>query len=822
MNTRLYWIARQHILNFIFGIKKTLFQIFERTDYAGQTLSLRLSILKTVLVQVVHGLIITWLIMKIDHILLEKVNIESLDSDMFKDIVLGGMGIAGVILGLYCANIASIFSAKYANVPKSLSNTFRNDIITNSCIKQIIGYIVICIILLFECIIGIKLCLFSILALLFLTIRMVVAFSITGNRTYALSDVFQLANSHYRKITTSIKKMSRQKLFSKDINFQNHFQKICGYNLSALLDIAKYSSDIPKTQNSAMREFMVNNLLLVNYYWKIKPSIYYNSHWFRVIANYKQWHYASDSEIEMATKTGTFLTAGTERDIWWFEDEVLQVNHLCLEKLLKDCDFESIGEYLIQLSSISRLSVNVGAVAYLVWHLIKVQNLILATIVKIPDDMKKENEEIVSSIVDTLCCTFMSIIIGIITNFPNFDLEKEFQKAKDIKKYSNCKFRENKYLNNIDCERMYRHIEAEYAIERKKITPDWFIEQTVTYQIYKSFGELIDTMEKIFAEIFKVGKQLFGDKYIYSAAVIFSRCVEMDSKCQIVISWFQSVIPTLEKKHFEPSIVWEKVSLEHLKEELYSIETDVPTYLAKCCGLFALNHWENREKSPDFLGFCYNHLCEHLLRAIENDDIKKFSAIYTEFFGVVLLYQEYVRTSVIKRKEEYMQNIIFHVLSAPFVEYGIISGLAIIWGEFTENIAWKTLIKDVLKDFIDEEPEKHRKIILSVTKCVEMRRHGIIGIGNRDVLQTGWEMRIASSMRQNGKFQIEYHPFGAEVLKTNSKLLLAFIGRLFNSHVQLNNSEDVYFVTCVNRYLPDDQKYKSQSGWEDELNESET
>ena len=62
----------------------------------------------------------------------------------------------------------------------------------------------------------------------------------------------------------------------------------------------------------------------------------------------------------------------------------------------------------------------------------------------------------------------MSNIIGIITNFPNFDLEKEFQKAKDIKKYSNCKFRENKYLNNIDCERMYRHIEAEYAIERKK------------------------------------------------------------------------------------------------------------------------------------------------------------------------------------------------------------------------------------------------------------------------------------------------------------------------------------------------------------------
>lgn len=103
-----------------------------------------------------------------------------------------------------------------------------------------------------------------------------------------------------------------------------------------------------------------------------------------------------------------------------------------------------------------------------------------------------------------------------------------------------------------------------------------------------------------------------------------------------------------------------------------------------------------------------------------------------------------------------------------------------------------------------------------------MRRHGIVGIGNRDVLQTGWEMRIANAMMQNEIFQLEYHPFGAEVLKTNSKLLSAFVGRLFNSHVQLNDSEDVYFVKCVNPYLENNQKYKSQSGWEDKLNETET
>ena len=48
--------------------------------------------------------------MKIDHILLEKVNIESLDSDMFKDIVLGGMGIAGVILGLFFIRSSTVIA----------------------------------------------------------------------------------------------------------------------------------------------------------------------------------------------------------------------------------------------------------------------------------------------------------------------------------------------------------------------------------------------------------------------------------------------------------------------------------------------------------------------------------------------------------------------------------------------------------------------------------------------------------------------------------------------------------------------------------------
>lgn len=820
MNRKLYWIVRQHVLNVIFRIKKGLFRMSEGKDQTDRILPLHFSVLRTTIAQVFKGIIIAWLVTKLDSVLLRKLNVEAFDADMFKDIVLGGMGIAGVILGLYCANVASIFSARYTNAPKSLANTFRNDIVTNSCIKQIIGYIVVCILMLLECIIGVQLYWTNIIVLLFLTVHMVVAFSIAGNRTYVLSDTFQIADRHYARIVDSLKKISNQRFFARDINFQNHFQKLCSSDLSTLLDIAKYNKNIPKNQNPAMCEFMINNLQLVDYYWRIKPSIYYDSRWFCDKAKYKQWHYASDSEIKIATQTGTPLSIDRERDVWWFEDDILQINHLCLGKILNDFDFETVQRYLIQLTSTSKLASDAGTVTYWVNYLKEIQKSILIAEGKIPNEKQKEYEDIFSSIVDTLCCAFMNIIVGINASCTNLDLEKEYKNARAIRKFSECKFANNKYLNNQACERMYRHIGAEYAIEKKRITPDWFIEQTVAYQMYLNFADVINELENIADNIFQLGKQLHEQKRIYSAAVTLSHCIEMESKCELAISRLRSIILALEGKHFETSVVWEKVSLDDLEKKLNNVGTEAPNYLVKCCGIFALNHWEKRENSPDFLGFCYNHLCEHLLRAIENDDIKKFNIIYKDFFDLVLLYQEYVCTSVIKHKEEYMQNRVFHVATAPFVEYAIISGLAIIWGEFTENARWRAIVEGTLKYFVEQDPEKHKEILKSITKCVEVRRNGMLGIGNRDVLQTGWEMRIAAAIKKSENFNIIYHQYGMETLKTNSRILSAFAGVLFHSHIQLDNSEDVFFALCVNPYLDDDQKYRSQTGWEDKLNET--
>ena len=815
MDREIYWRIRKKIFGIVFWIKKQIYGIGKKYDKANFIMPLYLMVLKTIVFQLFKGILIVGTASVLDIALLSVSKADPLDAEMYKEFVLGGMGIAGVILGLYCANISSIFSAKYANVPQSLSGDFQRDIITNSCIQQIIGYIVICVLILVLCICGVDNYWFSLIILCFLTIRLIVTFSVAGSRTYILSDTFRIADIRYTSIDNLIKRISKRNVISNDESFQYHLQKVCAADISALMDIATYNLDIPKNQNSSMQKFMSDNLKMIGMYWKIKQSIPYDSRWYADKAEYQQWHYAKDHEIETATRTGTSLIASSVRDMWWFENEILKVNNLCLDKLLKDDDYTLLIKYLLDIAKLSKQAYKGDAEGYWTEQLITIQKKILVFIERVTVSGDKKAEDCIAQIVDITCCAFLNTLAGLYSFVTSLDIEHAFRRAVLVKAYEKCEFGDYPYLNNADCKRMYGQIDAEHKIEKRKITPNWFIEQTVAYQIYKRLGVCVRAIERILESVLHMGKSLQEAKKEYYGAVALSHCIEAMSKCEHTQKGLEGVLALLEKKHFETSIVWEKISTDHLQRIQSQLSTEAPGMLAKCCGVFAVRHWEDRYDSPDFLGFCYNHLCEHLLRAIELNDYSKFEAIYGNFFAVVLLYHEYVRTNLIKRKEKHIQNVLYHIATAPFVEYGMISGLAILWGEFIGDSCWSDLVDSTLKQFIDEAPDERKELLKNITNYVMARRRGVIGISNRDVLQTGWEMRIARTISSSELFGFEYREYGQKFLKTDSKLLFAFAGYLSLDHLDFNNSEDIFFIKCVNPYLDKEHRYKSQMGWEE-------
>ena len=213
MNSKWYWLIRQKCRNLKFQIKQAAFRLNERKESSERLSSFSRIVIRTLLVQVAINLVLVAVLYVGDKLLsameiLAKTQtdplVATLSESILVDIVIGGIGVAGVILGLYCSNMTSVYSSKYTNAPATISSVFQRDVVTNRCIKQITGYIIFCVIILFGCLIGIFFSYVSIIALLFLTIRMIITFSITGNRMY------QLYHEYVRSDVVKIKELHKQ------------------------------------------------------------------------------------------------------------------------------------------------------------------------------------------------------------------------------------------------------------------------------------------------------------------------------------------------------------------------------------------------------------------------------------------------------------------------------------------------------------------------------------------------------------------------------------------------------------------------------------
>lgn len=829
MNSRWYWIIRQKYRNLKFNVKRKFFAIGQRKEASERRSSFSKMMLRTLTTQIAINLALVVvlylgdrLVFSVVQALAEKhtVAITILPESILIDIVIGGIGVAGVILGLYCSNMTSVYSSKYTNAPATISWAFQQDVVTNRCIKQITGYIIFCVIVLFECLLEISFSYVSILALLFLTIRVVITFSITGNRTYQLANTFNISDNIYPEIYSAIQKTVAKDSFSNDPNFQNHYQTICAKKFGILKDIAIYNRDNPANQNPAMLSFMNRNLALIGVYWENRERIYYDSFWYRSETQYKKWHAATDTEVSIALNAGVSLQAMSGiKNRWWFEEDLLYINNICVDKLYTDKDLNTLYSYLNNVSELSSKAMESGCLLPWSISIDALQEKILPLCILGAQSDTKDTVVLAAAIADVLVGIYINIIIGINKYLRELRLDLLFGRAITAGSYEQLN-PDNRYFNNNSAEHLFNCIFMEYKLESKRITPDWYIKQTIAHEVHLDLNAVVEAMSKIYSNVFSAGKQLAESKCYLQGATVLSRLFELSSKTSITTASLETLFSTLEALHFEPTSVWEECGLKSFLDRKKAITKDFPPYLVKCCGAATLAHWKDHKDFPDSLGFCYNHLCEYLVEAIEEDDFELFKAAYPGFLNVTLLYHEYVRSDVVKIKEPHRQSMVFHVGTAPLVEYAIISGLAILWGEFSEEKQWKELVDLELCTFVNKD-ESHRDMLVKILDLLSYRKNHMLGIGNRDLIQSNWEQRITNSIRTRRLCHYEYKDWGTKILKTDSPLLKAFCRASFHDLGFTNSVEEVYLILCINQYVPPEKQYETKFKWEEDLYEAD-
>ena len=155
------------------------------------------------------------------------------------------------------------------------------------------------------------------------------------------------------------------------------------------------------------------------------------------------------------------------------------------------------------------------------------------------------------------------------------------------------------------------------------------------------------------------------------------------------------------------------------------------------------------------------------------------------------------------------------MLTAPIAEWAQIGGLAILWGEFQSDDAWKISVQKC-SDMLIKNNGQMTDLAEKLIEYVQGRDSFLLGIGNRDMLETTWNQIVANTIRDRDICKTEYDMYERN-LKTDSALLKAFCPR-FMVNGFISDPAEVFWVLCINPYLSEDKKYHTRFSWEDKLN----
>ena len=811
MNKKIYWIIRKRVEIVLFKCKTLLFRVFNGTEMFKEYGSFRKMIARKTLFGGLCSIAIAIFLLLLDGLTSKLVCIPPLDKSIFTDVIIGGIGVAGVILGLYCANISSIYTAIYTNAPERVSSAFHNDRLTQKCIGSIINYIIFSFIVIVESLLEFEIGWFTVISIILWSIIVIISYSLAGNRAYQLADIYAVADDSYYFLDRVISIYLKKEVFSLDHNFQNHFLKICLKQIEFRKEILQYGKHAPKNYNASMLKFMQQNLFLIEKYWENKGSIPRGSLWFRQDKKYQKWHLTGDSETSIALKTGTALRSREERNYWWFEDELFSINRQGVNYLIEKADFLSLYMYLIFMENICKIAIEYKEINYYIRQIEYIRSLVERISV---DNADEDSKKTFAEVVKVLSLLYLNSILETSKYYDNYKIDnivekiiKEIDMGKPIVK---CKL-----IRGTESIDFYEKIETEIAIEGHRLTPDWLMGQTIAKQEYIYLNSLIDTIREGTDHIFGLGQKYADSGMFFEACIILTRFYEYESKLQRLNKIMENREHDLRQYQVDKKLLWDEFRIVKFKEMILNWKARIPTLLFKCSSEFALKTWEKREEYPDFLGECYNHVCEDAVDSIIQNDVNQFKADFDNLSKLSLIYQEYIRTDFLKHRDLYRVEYAYYMFTSPIVEWAQIGGLAILWGEFKANHEWRNVVEKI-KDGIISKDDKGIKLAEKLIEYVQNRDRFMMGIGQRTLLETRWNQMVANTIRDSEQYETKYTMFGVQV-KTKSALLEAFCNNLINMGFT-NDPSEVFWVLCINPLLSEEKKFHTRYSWEDKLN----
>ena len=211
---KIWKIKNNNISKIFFYIKRLFFNI--ETNVKKQNNKI-INLIKEIVTSFVYLFIVSVIIIglwKIEKILYNNIFINwktmreiiTFSEGYFYEFLIGSLGISGVLIALFYANLSGVFSSKYVNLDTSLSFEILKEEENKRNVKSIKNYIITNIALLMFYIIGINLNYLIVSLFILYTVKIIVTFISLSQRIFYFTNLNFITVKECSEIHKSCKK----------------------------------------------------------------------------------------------------------------------------------------------------------------------------------------------------------------------------------------------------------------------------------------------------------------------------------------------------------------------------------------------------------------------------------------------------------------------------------------------------------------------------------------------------------------------------------------------------------------------------------------
>lgn len=686
---KIWKVKNNKIYQIIFRVKKILFKTENGIKENGNK---TINMIKEMIMSLFYILVISILIIglwKIEELLYNNIfinceivkNIVTFSEEYFYQFILASLGISGVLIALFYANLSGVFSSKYVNLDTSLSFEILREKENSRNIKSIRNYIITNIVLIMFRIVGIRLSYLITTIFILYTVRIIIAFINLSQRIFYFTNLNFITREECSKIYNSSCKVQKTKGLFNSAEFQQYYQNIAKESIEKLNKLAE--TFIQEKDYNALYKYEDTIIKTLYNYMVTKNKIPYNSLWFE--EKYKQKSMLKISDMELTTYVNTGVIPNPEKikNFNWIEESFFALISMGVEELIKKDKliyaYKTI-EKLDKLLTFAHLYGNTTKI-------IKEEIMIFEKINKL-FNYDEKNDYYIQAILEMESLFFMGAILK-----SNVYIQK-CKSIIDKIKYKKINFeillKNNlKIFNNEKTEKVCKQINFEKQIEGKIITSDRYIKEHLYALIYEEINEIYNEYIEILDYIQNNVRIMYENKKYNATKIILAKNIEIYNKIENSYLSIEEIHQEIIK--LKKDFIWIDIMPEKLNEKLKDYQLNNIISAIKLLGNLEFDKKEEDDSQFDIFGLIFYNAYLIANELLNNEDYERYKKIFKYLFALSNISDIKTKTEI--ELNGYNTKYAINKYLKPYIYFMDIQGRMIYLSRMNSNSKWEDLVK---------------------------------------------------------------------------------------------------------------------------------